>query len=281
MPTLNCQISQALLNALEKRSITTGDSIAQIVSSSLSQCLGLPQHTLFQVSTSGALVQGVYEKAVSCRSLLNFGDFGIGTFVNLDGEMVVLDGAIYQVRGDGSVSRIADDTGTPFALVVRFDPDQEQTIDNAPSFHDLTAMCDRYRDSDNVFYAIRIDGRFEHAHTRAMKATLDGLPLAQAAAVQPEFEFADTVGTLVGIWAPQFSSAFNVAGYHFHFLSADRTKGGHLLDCRGSNLRVLVERLNDVHLSLPESEEFLEADLTRDPSKDLAYAEQIHKKESD
>ncbi len=113
-----------------------------------------------------------------------------------------------------------------------------------------------------------------------MRAKLDGLPLAKAAAIQPEFDFKDVEGTLVGIWAPQFSSALNVAGYHFHFLSEDRTRGGHLLACSGKNLRVRVEQLNDFHLSLPESEEFLKADLTKDTSKDLAYAEQIHKKEN-
>jgi acetolactate decarboxylase len=69
-----------------------------------------------------------------------------------------------------------------------------------------------------------------------------------------------------------------VVGYHFHFLSEDRTKGGHLLECRGTNLRVRVE--NDFHQSLPESEEFLRADLRKDASKDLAYAEQPHKKEN-
>jgi alpha-acetolactate decarboxylase len=72
-----------------------------------------------------------------------------------------------------------------------------------------------------------------------MRATT--APLAQAAAVQPEFSFNDVDGALEGLWAPQFSSAFNVAGYHFHFLSADRIKGGHLLDCSGNNLRVRVE----------------------------------------
>ncbi len=71
----------------------------------------------------------------------------------------------------------------------------------------------------------------------------------------------------------------SIAGYHFHFLSEDRTKGGHLLQCSGKNLRVRVERLNDFHLSLPESEEFLRADLTKDSTKELAYAEQAHKKE--
>lgn len=279
MPTLTCQISQSLQKTLEERSKESGESIDHLVTSTLSRCLGVPLHTLFQVSTSGALVQGIYERVVSSSFLLNYGDFGIGTFDNLDGEMVVLDGFIYQVRSDGTVSKIVDDTGTPFAVVVNFVADQDQTIESASSFQDLTRICDQYRNSDNLFYAFRIDGHFIHIHTRAMKATSEGIPLAKAAAVQPEFDFKNIQGTLVGIWAPQFSSALNIAGYHFHFLSEDRTKGGHLLECSGKNLRVRMERLNDFHLSLPESEEFLRADLTKDTTRDLAYAEQVHKKE--
>jgi acetolactate decarboxylase len=272
-------ISKSLQSALEKLSKETGEPISQLVSDTLSRCLGIPLHTLFQVSTSGALVQGVYERAVSSNLLLNYGDFGLGTFENLDGEMVVLDGAIYQVRSDGKVTKIVKDVGTPFAVVTHFVADQDQMIEIASSFKDLTKICDRYRDSDNLFYAFRIDGHFGHVHTRAMRETLEGLPLAKAAAIQPEFEFTGVDGTLVGIWAPQFSSALNIAGYHFHFLSEDRSKGGHLLECSGKHLRIRVERLNDFHLSLPESEEFLRADLTKDTSTDLAYAEQVHKKE--
>jgi len=272
-------ISKSLQSALEKLSKETGEPISQLVSGTLSRCLGIPLHTLFQVSTSGALVQGVYERAVSSNLLLNYGDFGLGTFENLDGEMVVLDGAIYQVRSDGKVTKIEKDVGTPFAVVTHFVADQDQMVENASSFEDLTKICDRYRDSDNLFYAFRIDGHFGHVHTRAMRETLEGLPLAKAAAIQPEFEFTGVDGTLVGIWAPQFSSALNIAGYHFHFLSEDRSKGGHLLECSGKHLRIRVERLNDFHLSLPESEEFLRADLTKDTSTDLAYAEQVHKKE--
>jgi acetolactate decarboxylase len=279
MPTLVCEISQSLQNALEKLSRETGEPISHLVTRALSRSMGVPLHTLFQVSTSGALVRGVYEKAVSSDVLLDHGDFGLGTFDNLDGEMVVLEGAIYQVRGDGTVTRIVEEVGTPFAVVASFVADQDEQISNAATFQNLTEYCDHYRGSNNLFYAFRVDGHFHNVRTRAMRATT--APLAQAAAVQPEFSFNDVDGTLVGIWAPQFSSAFNVAGYHFHFLSADRTKGGHLLDCSGSNLRVRVESLNDFHLSLPESEEFLRANLTKDPSKALAYAEQIHKKEKD
>ena len=273
-------ISKSLQNELEKVSRETGEPISHLVSTALANCFAVPQHTLFQVSTSGALVQGIYQRAVSTRVLLSYGDFGLGTFENLDGEMVVLDEAIYQVRSDGKVLNITDNVGTPFAVVTHFTADQDQIIESASNFEEITKICDRYRDSDNLFYAIRIDGHFDHVHTRAMKATFDGLPLAKAAAIQPEFDFTDVVGTLVGIWAPQFSSALNIAGYHFHFLSEDRAKGGHLLECSGKHLRVRVDRLNDFHLSLPESEEFLRADLTKDTSKELAYAEQIHKKES-
>jgi acetolactate decarboxylase len=273
-------ISKSLQNVLERISKERGEPIFHLVSTALAHCFDVPQHTLFQISTSGALVQGVYERAVSTRVLLSYGDFGLGTFENLDGEMVVLDEAIYQIRSDGKVLNITDDVGTPFAVVTHFTADQDQIIESASNFEDITKICDRYRHSDNLFYAIRIDGHFDHVHTRAMKATLDGLPLAKAAAIQPEFHFTDVVGTLVGIWAPQFSSALNIAGYHFHFLSKDRTKGGHLLECSGTNLRVRLDRLNDFHLSLPESEQFLRADLTKDTSKDLAYAEQIHKKEN-
>jgi acetolactate decarboxylase len=280
MAKLNCEISDYLQTALQDRSKATGESIDRIVTTALSRILEMPVHTLFQVSTSGALVEGIYEKAVLSSLLLNYGDFGIGTFDNLDGEMVVLDGTIYQVQSNGTVKRIVDDTGTPFAVVVRFLADQDEILEQVQSFEALRSLCDRCRDSENLFYAFRIDGHFDHVHTRAMKATLNGLPLAQAAAIQPEFDFHDIDGTLVGIWAPGFSGSLNIAGYHFHFLSNDRTRGGHLLECSGKKLRVQVERLTDFHLCLPESEEFLRADLTKDPSKDLAYAEQAHKKEN-
>src|ERR1700723_975378 len=202
-------IPKPLQRALEKMSQEKGEPISQLVADILSHGLDIPLHTLFQVSTSGALVQGIYERAVSSTFLLNYGDFGIGTFDNLDGEMVVLDGEVYQVRSDGTVTKIVDDTGTPFAVVVHFIADQDEVAEEVDSFESLQSICDRYRDSENLFYAFRIDGHFDQVHTRAMQATMDGLPLAKAAAIQPEFHFKDTQGTLVGIWAQEFASSLN------------------------------------------------------------------------
>jgi acetolactate decarboxylase len=46
--------------------------------------------TLYQISTSSALVEAVYGGSVYSSVLLEHGDFGLGTFEGLDGE-------IYQV----------------------------------------------------------------------------------------------------------------------------------------------------------------------------------------
>jgi acetolactate decarboxylase len=110
-------------------------------------------------------------------------------------------------------------------------------------------------------------------HTRAMCRTQEGVPLVQAAAVQPEFEFHDVAGTLVGFWTPAYAKTLNVPGYHLHFVSADRTRGGHLLQCRGAGLRLSIQREGDYHVALPDTEDFLKADLRRDPAADLAKAE--------
>jgi Alpha-acetolactate decarboxylase len=38
---------------------------------------------------------------VNIRAILDHGDFGLGTFTDLDGEMVVLEGQVYQANSEG------------------------------------------------------------------------------------------------------------------------------------------------------------------------------------
>jgi acetolactate decarboxylase len=231
------------------------------------------EHTLYQVSTATALVEGIYQGAVQIAALREHGDLGLGTFESLDGEMVVVDGHFFQVRSDGSVREVQDNVLIPFAAVTAFSPDQSITLENCPDLSYLTSQFDALRQSDNFFYALRVDGTFDYIHARAMRRTKEGIPLVQAAAVQPEFEFHNISGTLVGFWTPEYAKSLNVPGYHLHFVSADRTQGGHVLQCRGKNLRLQIQREGDYHIVLPETEDFLKANLRRDPTAALAKAE--------
>jgi acetolactate decarboxylase len=273
MPTLTCDISESLMRALQIRSRQTGEPVAHIVMSSLADTLEIDHSTLFQVSTSTALVEGVYGGVVTVGELKQHGSFGLGTFDGLDGEMLALDGRFYQVLGDGTVRQASDDARAPFAVVTAFRAERQFTIDRAESFDDLTAQLDRRRDTGNLFFAVRIDGRFSHVRTRALCKTARGVSLVDATAHQPEFAVTDVTGTAVGFWTPLYARTINVAGWHFHFVTDDRTGGGHLLDCQGVNLRVQMQDLADIRIAMPETAAFLQADLSQDPSQELDLAE--------
>jgi acetolactate decarboxylase len=270
MPQLNCTLSTGLWERLQEHSAKTRQSVGHIVSKALAYHLDVVHHTLYQVSRSGALVEGVYQGAVRVGTLREHGDLGLGTFEGLDGEMVAVDGRFFQVRSDGSVREVGDDVLSPFATVTEFSPDARVVLNQCPDLAHLTSRFDRLRQSDNVLFALRVDGVFDYVHTRAMCRTKEGMPLVQAAEGQPEFEFHKVSGTLVGFWTPEYAKTLNVPGYHLHFISDDRTCGGHVLQCRGVNLRLQIQRESDFQIALPETEAFL----YRDPAAALALAEQ-------
>lgn len=271
--TLHLQLPAALWAALEERQRHTGEPIAHIVRTALADQLQVEHHTLYQVSTSTALVEGIYRGAVTVAQLLEHGDFGLGTFDGLDGEMVICDGRVWQVRADGRAREAAPGASSPFALVTRFAAERALDVPACADLAALQAALDPARGSDNVFYAVRVDGLFAHVHTRAMCRTEEGVPLVEAAAHQPEFHLREVRGTMVGFWAPPYARALEVPGYHLHFLTEARDAGGHVLDCAGRHLQAQLQEVRDLRVALPENEAFLKADLTRDPADDLRRAE--------
>ena len=271
--TLSCSLPDSLDAALQRRIDADKETRDHIVARALSEYLATPLHTLFQVSTSAALVEGLFQGAVRVSRLLQHGDFGLGTFTHLDGEMVVLEGVCYQVSPTGAISAVEGDRLIPYAVVTQFSSSFRSEHQSIPTFDDLVQVCDQLRDSNNVFYAFRVNGSFHAVRTRVMKPVPKGTQLKTAASVQQEFRFEELRGTLVGIWAPAFAASFSVPGYHFHFLSEDRQSGGHVLDCQASEVEIDGCAMSEMHVSLPETEDFLKADLTRDPQGDLAKAE--------
>jgi len=100
---LNISVGDGLWDALNTLAERTGESISHIVRRSLADSLDTEHHTIYQVSTSGALVQGVYQGCVRVADLKRHGDFGLGTFDSLDGEGIMVDGTCWQACSDGSV----------------------------------------------------------------------------------------------------------------------------------------------------------------------------------
>ena len=275
MPELSLVLPGHLLDSLQRTATQRGVPPDSLATAILGDWLQGARHRLFQISTSTALVQGAFQDGMSSRTLAEHGNFGLGTFPNLDGEMAILDGVIYQMRGDGSVHARNDDFPVPFAVITQFEPEQTFEASAVASFDALKHLCDPRRESENLFYAIRVDGVFQTLQARAVRAAAPGSTggLADAAKHQAEFHLKEVEGTLVGFWSPVYSKTFNIPGYHLHFLSHDRQQGGHLVDCSARSLRVSLQMLCDYDVHLPEKGKFLTADLTQDPAKILSKAE--------
>ncbi len=273
MALITTALSPTLLATAKDAAERSGTSLDRLINAALGEYLSSDNHRIYQISTSTALVEGVYAGAVPSTVLLQHGDFGLGTFEDLDGEMVILDGVIYQVLSDGRVLDRKDSFPIPFAVIARFREEASFEIDDLNSLEAIQGACNSHRESDNLFYALRLDGVFDRIRTRAVGGIRPGTKLLEAAKAQKEFEFTNIEGTLVCIWSPSYSSSFNVPGYHFHFLSKDRAKGGHVLDCSAKALRVGLQTLCEYDVQLPNRGEFLSTDLSKDPTAALKKAE--------
>jgi len=230
---------------------------------------------LFQTSTLGALLEGVYDGHTTCGELKRHGDFGIGTFDALDGEMVVLGGKVYQVRADGKVYSPKDSLGTPFAVVTFFEPDKTLVLDSCRDYEELQEYLDSSLPTKNILYAIRIESTFTYIKTRSVPKQKKPYPrLVEVVKNQPTFEFHNVRGTIVGFRLPFYMDGINVPGYHFHFITEDKTAGGHLLDCSASNVNIELDYTHGFYMVLPEQSEFYRADMTK---KEHGEVEKVEK----
>ena len=237
-------------------------------------CAGPSRNAVFQASTIDALMAGVYDGDLSLRELRRHGDFGIGTFDGLDGEMVLLDGVFYQVKASGKVTAPDPRGETPFAAVCAFRPERTLAV---PPGSDMAAV-ERWLDRDvpprNRFCAIRIDGTFKTMRTRSVPAQERPFPrLKDIAATQPVFDLRNVTGTLVGFRCPPVVAGVNVPGYHLHFLSQDGAKGGHVLGFELVTGTAQVDELDRFVLQLPGTDDFANVDLARDRQRELSGVE--------
>jgi acetolactate decarboxylase len=229
--------------------------------------------SLYLCAPVNALVEGIYEEKISLSEVRKHGDFGLGTFDHLDGEMVMLDGAIYQITCDGRVHKVEEAAMTPFSCVTFYQPVSHDRLDTSLSYDDFLTWIQRLLPSPNLCYALRIEGQFASVTVRSVPKQESYRPLAEVAKEQPVFQFVNTAGTLAGFFTPPFLGSLNVPGLHLHFLSADLSQGGHLLACRPERVRAGVQILSRVEVALPVTLDYLTRDFRRDVIQDLNKAE--------
>jgi acetolactate decarboxylase len=235
--------------------------------------------TMFQTSTINSLMQGVYDGNTTLKELRSYGDFGLGTVQALDGEMIELDGQFYQVKSDGVAYLLNDSMKTPFAEVTFFKTDETIELNGTDNLTQLENYIDGSLATKNLFYAVRIDGTFDYVKTRSVPVqSKPYIPLSEAIKAQKIFEFHNITGTIVGFRCPIYANGVNVPGYHLHFITANRSAGGHLLDFRLENPSIKIDDLPEFDMILPNVEEFYKADLSGNQQETLNKVESNPKK---
>jgi len=221
-----------------------------------------PDSVIYQTSLMSALLSGVYEGSTTIADLLTHGDFGLGTFNELDGELIAFSSEVYQLRADGSARKARADQKTPFAVMTWFRPQYRKTFDQPVSRQQLHDVINRQIPSDNLFCALHIDGHFRHAHTRTVpRQTPPYRAMTDVLDDQPVFRFNQREGVLVGFRTPQHMQGINVAGYHEHFITDDRQGGGHLLDYQLESGVLTFGEIHKLMIDLPADSAFLRANL--------------------
>jgi acetolactate decarboxylase len=232
-----------------------------------------PRPPVFISAPLAALVEGIYRADTTIGRLLQKGNFGIGTFNDLDGELVLLDGKVYCLRPQGDAEVIGDDVRTPFALVTQFEGDTEERFDTPVAEADFEHALLDLIPSTNLMYALRIEGRFSYVRARSVPKQSNYLPLAEVAQLQTVFEFHDVDGVIVGFYTPDFLSGIHMSGLHLHFITADRKHGGHLLGAASERVTATLQHAPSIELGLPLTLDFLTMERTRDMEADLDKVE--------
>lgn len=189
------------------------------------------EETLFQVSTINSLLAGNYDGFLTLGELKKHGNVGIGTFDALDGELVMIENKVYKVKASGEVAEVSDTDTTPFAAVSYFDEDATKELTNITSLDALEQELNKLMDDKDSFYIFKIEGNFNTIKARSVPIQEKPYPiLSEAVKNQSIFNYTNVTGSLIGFWCPEYIGGVNVPGYHLHFISEDRTQGGHLLD---------------------------------------------------
>ena len=236
------------------------------------------ENTMYQVSTLQALILGYSRTVINVDELIQHGDTGLGTFEDVNGEMIVMDGHCYRADQFGNVTEVDPSTGIPFAAVARLYGNQQFQLNDMPSFASIQTELTRKIEEVfglNSMHIVRIDGEFGKIDARSegpykshhirLKEILSH--------TQKSFIFENIRGSLVGVYFPDYMDGINMPGWHLHFLSEDRTKGGHVFDASIIKGAARVDKITSIHINLPKEAAFDTYSLKEDLESEIKSVE--------
>ena len=233
---------------------------------------------MYQVSTLQALALGYTRAVIDVGELLLHGDTGLGTFEDVNGEMILMDGHCYRADQDGHITGVPPETGVPFAAVAGLTGEQQFALADMPDIEavrtELTRKIEE-RFGLNSMHVVRIDGLFDmiDARSEAPYRSHHVSLKEMLGKTQKAFVFENIRGSLVGVYFPDYMDGINMPGWHLHFLSEDRSKGGHVFDVRLREGTAKVDKITNIEINLPKEAAFDTYSLKQDLQAEIKSVE--------
>lgn len=257
--------------------LLTAAMMVPLTACSAQQQSAYDRETIYQVALLQSLTQGYYDGIIKVSELKEHGDIGIGTFEGVNGEMIVLDGKVYQALGDGTVKEADDNETVPFSNVTFFDKDSSEELSNIGDVNalkeKLTAIVEA--NGRNLFYFVKVSGTFNQMNVRSeLKQEKPYKTLDKALETdQREFSYDNISGTVVALYCPDYMNGLNTPGWHFHFISDDKTKGGHILDLKFDKATAEYDATPEFEMCLTDNNDFQQMELSKDVSDAIKKVE--------
>ena len=235
------------------------------------------RETINQVALLQSLALGNFEGSITVKEWKTFGDTGIGTFEGLNGELIALDGVIYQGDQNCRAKIMRDSDTIPFSNITFFDKDfsiKLKNIDDKAALESKLDECVKSKGA-NSFYMVKIPAEYSQILIRSEAKQSKPYPtLVQALqATQKEVTLKNIRGTIVGLYCPPFMSSLNSVGWHFHFISADKKFAGHVLELGINSGEAQFDKTDKFAMRVPATKDFQSLNLGQDLSEDIHKAE--------
>ena len=227
---------------------------------------------IYQVSTMQALALGYSRAVINVAELMQHGDIGLGTFEDVNGEMIVVDGHCYKADEKGDVCEADGSIGVPFSAVTFFRETRRLELEKTENIGKLKQILDLRIEEDyglNCMHIVRIDGSFKRVSARSETGyRAHHVTLKESLRVtQRDFYFDDIRGTLVCVYFPDYMDGINASGWHLHFISEDRKLGGHVFDVSMYRGTAYFDKITELEIKLP-SEPIFDTYSLKSASKD-------------
>ncbi len=243
----------------------------------------MAEQIMYQVSTLQALSMGYSRGVITVGELLRRGDTGLGTFEDVNGEMILADGVCCRASEDGTVVRAPDDMGVPFSAVTFMRDSRRFDLGPMPDIEALKSALTVKIEEEfglNSMHMVRVDGEFEKISARSESPyRSQHVSLKEILRkTQKDFFFSDITGSLVCVYFPDYMDGINAPGWHLHFISGDKTRGGHVFDLAMVRGSVTMNKISSIEILLPSSPAFDTYSLKEASQEEIKQVEQGSRK---